>query len=155
LPSRKRSPFLLRSEGRPMRFMLAAIVFLIAGRALADGPPAAGDVEFFEKKIRPILFDRCYRCHSNQSKKQKGGLHLDSRAALLKGGDSGPALVPGDLDKSLLIRAVRYQTEHLQMPPSGRLPAAEVAALEAWVRRGAVFPGAEASAGKTALRNLA
>jgi hypothetical protein len=127
--------------------LLAALT--VWGSLLAAAPVAApADVEFFEKKVRPILFDRCFRCHSVESKKQKGGLLLDSRAALLKGGDTGPALVPGDAEKSLLIQAVRYHQEHLQMPPSNKLPASEVAALEEWVRRGAVFPGGEGVAEK-------
>lgn len=108
---------------------------------LMGGGPEPADLEFFEKKVRPLLIERCHKCHSTQTKKQKGGLLLDSRASLLKGGDSGPAVAPGQPEKSLLISAVRYQHESVQMPPDGKLPAGEVAVLEAWVRRGAVFPG--------------
>lgn len=130
-----------------MRLLFLSLLAAVAACSLLMGaaPEAStpADVEFFEKKVRPVLFDRCFRCHSVESKKQKGGLLLDSRAAIMKGGDTGPALVPGDADKSLLIQAVRYHKEHLQMPPSGKLAGSEVAALEEWVRRGAVFPGAE------------
>jgi hypothetical protein len=98
-------------------------------------------VEFFEKKIRPILADDCYKCHSQDSEKVKGGLLLDTREGLLKGGDTGPAIVPGEPDKSLLIKAVRYADENLQMPPKGKKLAAEkIANLEAWVKMGAPDP---------------
>jgi hypothetical protein len=86
---------------RPVAILLAAVLLAPALRAAPTGDTAA-DVEFFEKKVRPILFERCQRCHSTQ-KKQKGGLLLDARTALLKGGDSGPAVVPGEPDRSLLI----------------------------------------------------
>jgi len=102
--------------------------------------PAAADTEFFEKKVRPILIEHCYECHSTESGKTKGGLSLDSRAAVLRGGDNGPALVAGQPDKSLLIEVIRYQNRDLQMPPKSALPAAEVRVLEEWVRQGAHDP---------------
>jgi hypothetical protein len=106
-----------------------------AGPAL--GTDAKG-VEFFEKKIRPILAERCFQCHSRQSKKTKGGLQLDSPDGLLKGGDSGPILETGDPDQSLLIKAVRSNNEDLRMPPDGeRLSPAQLADFEAWVKMGA------------------
>src|SRR3989449_8637718 len=77
------------------------------------------DLSFFDTKIRPIFIERCYQCHSHQSEKLRGGLMLDSRDAVLKGGNTGPAIVPGNPDKSLLIQAVRYTNEDLQMPPKG------------------------------------
>ncbi len=98
------------------------------------------DVEFFEKKIRPLLTGHCYNCHSAGAKKIKGGLRLDTRAALLKGGDSGPALVPGKPGESLLIKAVRSADPDLQMPPKGRLTEAQVADLVRWIERGAADP---------------
>lgn len=108
-----------------------------------DGSDARG-VEFFERKIRPILANKCYQCHSRQSKKIKGGLLLDSREGLLKGGDSGPIFVAGAPDKSLLIKAVRYKEEELRMPPDGKkLTEAQVVDLEAWVKMGAPLPGAD------------
>jgi len=99
-------------------------------------------IELFEKKIRQVLVERCFECHSAKAKKVEGNLLLDSRDTSRKGGDLGPAIVPGDLDKSLLIQAIRYADENLQMPPKekGRLPAEIVADFEAWVKRGAPDP---------------
>jgi hypothetical protein len=110
----------------------------------AESDPAA--VEFFEKSVRPLLASRCQGCHG--SAKQKGGLRLDSRAAMLKGGSSGPAVVPGDLTASRLIDAIHYG-EAVQMPPKSKLPDAEVAALEHWVAIGAPW-GHDASSGVAA-----
>ena len=101
------------------------------------------DVTFFESKIRPILVDNCYKCHSQGAEKIKGGLLLDSRDGTLKGGDTGPALVPGQPDKSLLIKAVQYQDKDLQMPPNDKkLSDAQIADLIAWVKMGAPDPRA-------------
>lgn len=100
---------------------------------------SANDLEFFEKKVRPILVNRCYECHSAESKLPKGGLRVDSRAALLAGGDTGPAIVPGSASKSLLVDAINYG-ETYQMPPKSRLPASEVVTLTKWVDRGAPWP---------------
>ncbi|MCZ6796206.1 MAG: PSD1 and planctomycete cytochrome C domain-containing protein [Planctomycetota bacterium] len=93
------------------------------------------DEEFFESRVRPVLVAKCQRCHG--PKKQKASLRLDSRAAVLKGGESGPAVVPGRPEKSLLIRAVRRVDPDLRMPPKGELSAAEIEALERWVTLGA------------------
>lgn len=103
-------------------------------------------LEFFESKIRPILVNRCQRCHG--SEKQEGGLRLDSRSSILLGGDSGPAIVPHEPDQSLMIDAVRYGDTH-QMPPKQQLPAGEIALLEEWVRRGGPWPS-DVSARSTA-----
>ncbi|MCF7963845.1 MAG: hypothetical protein K9M08_24150, partial [Pirellula sp.] len=86
------------------------------------------DVEFFEKNVRPLLVKHCYECHSD--KEQNGGLRLDFRETTLKGGDSGSPLAPGNPDASLLIKAVRYNNQDLQMPPKGPLAVSEVAILE-------------------------
>lgn len=99
-----------------------------------DGLFDAASLEFFESKIRPLLAARCHKCHGPE--KQEGSLRLDSRAAILRGGDSGPAIVPKLPDESLLIDAVRYG-ETVQMPPKQQLPPQEVKLLEEWVRRGA------------------
>src|SRR5688572_12033435 len=72
-----------------------------------DTPPTAGQIEFFEKKIRPVLAEKCYKCHSEKSEKVKGGLVLDTREGIRRGGDSGPAIVPGDVKESMLIGAIR------------------------------------------------
>ena len=111
---------------------------------------ADADADFFEKRVRPVLVEHCYKCHSDQGKNPKGGLRVDGRARLLAGGDGGPAIVPGDPDKSPLIRAVRYTDPDLLMPPKGKLPRAAVADLEAWVKAGAPWPGAEAKPTLTA-----
>jgi len=85
--------------------------------------PSREGLEFFEKKIRPALTDNCYGCHSEKSKRPQGGLLLDSIEAMLKGGASGqPAIVPGDPEKSLLIKAIRHTDAKLQMPMGGKLP---------------------------------
>jgi hypothetical protein len=117
----------------------------LAGTARADG---TGGEAFFESRVRPLLVERCHGCHSARAKKQRGGLLLDSRAGLQKGGDSGPAVVPGRPDASRLIAAVRYQDPALQMPPKGKLPQREVAVLEEWVRRGAPMPDAAPAAAR-------
>jgi hypothetical protein len=96
--------------------------------------------DFFEKRVRPVLVEQCYKCHSAKSEKLKGGLLLDSREAMLKGGDTGPALAPGDLDKSLIIEAVRWQNKDLQMPPKNALDPSQVRDIETWVRDGAEWP---------------
>ncbi|MGA2245642.1 MAG: PSD1 and planctomycete cytochrome C domain-containing protein [Verrucomicrobiota bacterium] len=115
-----------------------AVAFISRSAGAADLTPA--QIDFFENKIRPLLADNCYKCHSTQAEKVKGGLLLDSRETLLKGGDSGPVLVPGDPDASLLIKAVRYTDPDLQMPKDQKLPEDEIADLEAWVKMGAPDP---------------
>jgi hypothetical protein len=103
-------------------------------------------IEFFEKKIRPVLESNCYGCHSAKSKKLQAGLRLDSREGMLKGGNSGqPSIKPGDPDGSLLINAIRYNDAKLQMPPTGQLPAEQVRDFEAWVKMGAPDPRWEAA----------
>ncbi|WP_165253006.1 PSD1 and planctomycete cytochrome C domain-containing protein [Paludisphaera soli] len=101
----------------------------------------AAGLEYFEKQVRPLLIERCYECHSSGAKAPKGGLSLDDPEGWVKGGDSGPAVVPGSPDESLLIDAVRYGS--LEMPPRGKLPAHEIAALERWVGMGAPAPPSE------------
>jgi hypothetical protein len=87
--------------------------------------PSPADAQFFEARIRPLLVKSCFPCHSEQARKQRGSLQLDSRTKLLQGGDSGPAVVPGRPEQSLLLKAVRQTDEHLQMPPSGKLQVQE------------------------------
>ena len=113
-------------------------VLIFSKAAAADLTPAQSD--FFESKIRPILADRCYKCHSTLAEKIKGGLQLDSREALLKGGDTGKAIVPGDPEASLLIKAVRYTDPDLQMPKDKKLDDDQIADLVAWVKMGAPDP---------------
>lgn len=105
----------------------------------AEDAFTAADLEFFEKKVRPVLVQHCYECHSDDAGTVQAGLRLGSRSRMLRGGDSGAAVVPGDPDESLLIRAVRYEGVY-DMPPEGKLPAATIADLERWVRGGAAAP---------------
>jgi hypothetical protein len=105
----------------------------------ADNPDPAG-IEFFEKKVRPVLIAKCYSCHSVEAKKQKGGLLLDSKAGILKGGDSGKVLVPGKPAESLLLKAIRHQAGDLKMPPKGKLDDNIVTDLEKWIAMGAPDP---------------
>jgi mono/diheme cytochrome c family protein len=119
--------------------LLTVAVFLGLAPLSRAETPSAADGDFFEKKVRPVLVEHCFKCHGNG--KTKGGLSLASRQALLKGGASGPAIVPNDAGKSLLVQAIRYDGE-TQMPPKGKLPDAVIADLTAWVKRGAVWPDA-------------
>jgi hypothetical protein len=114
--------------------MIATIAVTLNRRA------SAGDTEFFEAKIRPLLVDRCYACHSASARKLKGELYLDTKQGVLNGGKDGPILVPGDPEHTKLIEAVRWTNKDLQMPPKERLKAEQVADLEKWVKAGAPDP---------------
>lgn len=100
-------------------------------------PPEADATTFFESKVRPVLFEKCFSCHGE--KKQQAGVRLDSRANILKEALSGPIVVPGEPDKSALVRAIRYDGK-TKMPPTGKLSAADLAALTDWVKMGAPWP---------------
>ncbi|MGV3720911.1 MAG: c-type cytochrome domain-containing protein, partial [Actinomycetota bacterium] len=113
-------------------------------------PADAAGVRFFEMKIRPLLAARCYACHGPQ--KQTSGLRLDSRDSLLKGGESGAAVVPGHPEKSLLVEIVHPTTG--RMPPTGKLKPTEVSALTEWVKLGAPW-GVESVKGGTVSKNPA
>jgi mono/diheme cytochrome c family protein len=127
-----------------MRFaflQVTACAFLVAaGARLHAAEPSPQEAEFFEKRIRPLLADYCYKCHSADADKVKGGLLLDSRAGLLKGGETGPGFVPGAPEKSLLIEAIHWTNEDLQMPPKKKLSDAQIADLTEWVKMGAPWP---------------
>jgi mono/diheme cytochrome c family protein len=114
----------------------------LAPRAAADPQPDAAARDFFEKSVRPVLTTHCFECHG--PKKHRGGLRLDSRAAVLAGGATGPAVVPGRPEQSLLIKALHYADEP-KMPPKGRLSPGEIAALSAWVKQGAPWPDSVAT----------
>lgn len=121
---------------------IVVIAALVAAKPLFAAAPVDG-LELFEKEIRPALVANCYECHSAKAGKAKGGLLLDSKDGWAKGGDSGPAIVPGKPDSSLLIKAVRYHDESTQMPPKkGPLPDATIKAFEQWVKLGAPDPRA-------------
>src|SRR5262245_5691998 len=132
-------PSSLTPVPNPVRLALifGALVFACQGRADEPVTPDPRAAEFFEKEVRPLLVEICHKCHGG--KKTEGGLSLTSRAAVLKGGERGPAVVPGKPTESLLIKAVNH-TGDLKMPLNGKLAAKEVEKLTLWVARGAVWP---------------
>jgi hypothetical protein len=123
-----------------MRYAILAIVILLStGSSWAGEPPVDRErLDFFETKIRPVLVQHCYECHAADSKMLRGGLLVDSRQGLLEGGESGPAVVPGNLEESLLISALRH--DDFEMPPQGKLPQAIIADFEKWIIAGAADP---------------
>jgi len=140
MPAMRLSAFLLLPG-----LTAAAVAPALAFGQPAAVPPAAVPPEqarFFESQIRPLLLERCAGCHGGEQ--QRGGLRLDTHGALLKGGGKGPAVLPGNTEESLLLRAVRAEEGIARMPPSGKLTAAEIAALERWVKLGAPWPAAPA-----------
>jgi hypothetical protein len=128
---------------RSTPIILSLAVLAALGTAQA-AEPTKEQLDFFEKKVRPILSEKCYKCHSVEAGKSKGGLTLDTQAATLKGGEGGPAVVPGDVSNSLLITAVSYQDKDLKMPPdkdnNKKLSDVEIASLTEWVKMGAPDP---------------
>ncbi len=126
----------------PIAFLAAVLIASVARPCPAAdeavSAPPAEQVQFFESQVRPVLLENCAGCHG--AKKVKGGLRVDSRAAILAGGDSGPAVVPGKPEESLLIAALHY-VEEPKMPPKGKLPQRQVEALSQWVKLGAPWPG--------------
>ena len=116
----------------------------MAGTVRAEGEQTAEQVRFFETSIRPLLIEKCHKCHGVE--KQWGTLRLDSREALLKGGDSGAAVVPGKPDESLMMKAISHTDDDLRMPPKEKLSDRQIADLTRWVSMGAPFPVAVASA---------
>lgn len=128
---------------RSSRVLLAAIAmaaFVSSGIEAAEPIFDPSEIQFFEKRVRPILANRCYECHSTRSGKKRGGLLLDDRTAILAGGDNGPAALPGKIDQSLIVEAIRYGGDGLQMPPTSKLPQSEIEILTDWVRRGLPHP---------------
>ena len=122
-------------------------VLLAVARAASGFADQAASLELFEKHVRPTLLDQCIRCHG--AKKQQAGLRLDSREAILKGGDSGPTVKPGDPQASLLLKALRYDDVNLEMPPRGKLPDKTIAAFEKWIQLGAHDPRTSDATGST------
>jgi hypothetical protein len=127
------------SENAAGETSLLAVASDTATSSAPETPSAPDeDHRFFQDQVLPILQQRCYECHSHSGGQAKGGLMLDSRESWKIGGDSGPAIVPGDLDNSPLVKAVHY--DGLMMPPTGRLPDEEIAVLVRWVKSGAYDP---------------
>jgi hypothetical protein len=127
----------------PIAFAFLLLAAPRAGQLAEDAARAEGE-KFFETKVRPLLVARCYKCHHGD--KAKGKLRLDSLAAMLAGGESGAAIVPGKPAESLLVEAINY--ESFEMPPDGQLPAEQIAVLTEWVKLGAPWPGIDASSAK-------
>ena len=125
---------LVGSQLLPTLVVVCAAGIVGAGETDPSGPSARE--KFFEQNVRPLLVEKCYSCHA--AKKQKGGLRLDSIEAILKGGESGPAVVPGKPAESLLVAAINYAGP--EMPPDGKLAAEKVAILTRWVASGATWP---------------
>ncbi len=121
------------------RSIFALLLLFSNSTSRAETSAENAGIDFFEKEIRPVLVEHCYQCHS-ASGKTKGGLRLDSRENLARGGDSGAAIIKGDTGASLLIQAIRYHDKKLQMPPKNRLDDREIQALEKWVTMGAPDP---------------
>ena len=152
IPGSDLSLLFRRSLGMAERHLL---VTLLATAVCLTSPPFAGGMDqeastsfssdainFFEKKIRPLLAERCYECHSKNSGTIEAGLRLDSRNAMLSGGETGPAIVPGEPDQSLLIESIHYGGTY-EMPPDSKLPAEEIKLLNEWVKMGAPWPTEE------------
>jgi mono/diheme cytochrome c family protein len=121
---------------------LAILIGLVAATAQAQEKTSSPEaIRFFESKVRPLLADQCFKCHG--ADKQRGHLRADSRSALLQGGDLGPAIVPGDAEKSLLIKAVRHADPDFKMPPSSKLSREQIDDLAKWIALGAPWPGSD------------
>src|ERR1700693_2329595 len=115
-----------------MRKAALAILLATAGSALCSEP-----ADFFETRVRPVLAKNCYACHTDA---KMGGLQLDTREHALKGGKSGPVIIPGDASKSRLALAISYTDPNLKIPPSGKLADPDVEALTTWIKDGAIWP---------------
>lgn len=111
--------------------LLSCFVFFSAFVSLGLAEDAD---KLFKDSVRPLFERKCFQCHSSKADELKGNLKLESLESILKGGDQGPAIVAGDVENSFLLRAIRFQVEDFQMPPSGRLPDADVALVEKWVK---------------------
>ncbi|MBL63392.1 MAG: hypothetical protein CMI30_08270 [Opitutae bacterium] len=142
----------MRTKQRVSTMLWLGMSFL-AGFLVSEGAeerkvmmakPTPDQVTFFESKVRPVLAANCFRCHGEEpSKEPKAGLVLTTLKGMLQGGESGPALIPGNLDKSRIIEAIRYRNENMSMPPKKPLKSAEVKVIEEWVSMGAPWPGFE------------
>ena len=119
---------------------ILVVLFATASGLQAQSKATPEQIAFFEKNIRPVLVRECYTCHSSAAKKLKGKLSLETREGIRKGGATGPAVVPGDTKKSLLLQAIKQTHEDLKMPPNKKLDAALIADFEKWIAMGAPDP---------------
>lgn len=122
---------------RTLCWGFAGCLWLLGSLSAEERPSGA---DFYRERVRPILVERCFKCHSRDCDSPAGGLLVDSRDDLLSGGDQGPAIVPGEPDDSLLLQALRYELDDLKMPPDRRLEDREIADLAEWIQRGAPMP---------------
>jgi hypothetical protein len=125
-------------RGKHIWLILAALA--LPGSASADD---AEEAKHFRDKILPVLTKHCFECHAKDAEEIKGGLRLDTRAALRAGGDSGEIIKPGEPDESLLIKVLRYEENDRQMPPRGKLEQATIDDFIEWIKRGAIDPREE------------
>ena len=138
-----------------MRTFFVSLAFAATAGAAVTTAPTKEQLEFFETKVRPILADSCYKCHSVAEGKSKGDLTLDTRDGWQKGGKNGEVIKPGDPGNSPLIVAIGYKDADLQMPPKGeKLSDAQIATLTEWVKMGAPDPREASGAIKTKLTGL-
>lgn len=120
------------------RILITALLTTSCSLAAFAGPTDRQQLEFFESKVRPLLAEHCFECHSASAKRLEAGLRLDSLSGMMRGGDSGQVIEPGDPNESLLMSAVRY--EDFEMPPKGKLPKSKVDTLAKWISMGAPWP---------------
>jgi hypothetical protein len=125
------------------RLVAVLATTLFVGVCCADDEVDEAEKEFFEKKIRPVLVENCYRCHSKKSDDLKGNLYVDTKEGLREGGDTGPAVVEGDTEQSLILTALKYEEDAFQMPPDGKLSDEIIADFETWIENGAWDPRSE------------
>ena len=134
------------STMRNIRPLLPILLAISSAATVRAEEPSAEHLRFFEINVRPVFAEHCIKCHGPE--KQWSNFRMDSRAALLAGGDFGEAVIPGKPEDSLLIKAVRQVDEELSMPPKGKLTDRQIADLEEWIRQGAAFPEVEAKSAK-------
>ena len=119
-------------------FALTVVPFSFCESVRSEPPDVALSLKFFETNVRPVLEKNCYECHSDSAKELQGGLRVDTREGVRRGGDTGPAVIPSDTPKSLLLSAVRH--EGLKMPPDRKLPESAIADIQRWIQMGAHDP---------------
>jgi hypothetical protein len=134
------------------RIVMTLLLSLLLQTSTARAADSDKGAAFFEKKIRPLLVKHCYECHSEEAEERQGGLLLDRRSGWIEGGNTNKAVIPGEPAASLLIKAVRYSDENLQMPPEEKLKPGQIKLLEQWVRLGA--PGPQDDRGETEFSRL-
>ena len=119
----------------------AMVLFARSSHAVSSTPPDAASPQFYTEHVQPILQSNCYRCHAGLN--HRGGLQLDTRAALMHGGEDGAVIIPGHPEQSLLVKLIRHEgpaEDPKPMPPRGKLSDADIAAVTEWIRAGAVMP---------------